>query len=120
LRSGTTSAIAFKSPGKYADAWLARSPDRPVIVDGRIEGWFFILSVRNEGHLIAPDNLEKVFQPYWRPASSVCGGGLGLGLFICKQIAKAHGGEFDVRSSLTEGTCFAARLPIAPDLAGSV
>ena len=39
-------------------------------------------------------------------------GGLGLGLYIGAQIARAHGGELTVRSSSDAGTVFEARLPI--------
>ena len=86
--------------------------DVPIVVRGTVDEDCLILSVTNGGKAIAPESLEKVFQPYWRPPESVSGGGLGLGLFICKQIADAHGGEIRVTSSSTQGTCFVARLPI--------
>jgi len=69
------------------------------------------ISVSNDGAPIAPQDLEKVFEPYWRPASSQPGGGLGLGLYICSQIVKAHGGTLSVGSSAQTGTCFVARIP---------
>ncbi|WP_347557020.1 GAF domain-containing sensor histidine kinase [Robbsia sp. KACC 23696] len=86
--------------------------DIPIVVTGGIEDDYLVLSVSNGGKSIAPDSLEKVFEPYWRPPESVSGGGLGLGLFICKQIADAHGGEIRVTSSSIDGTCFMARLPV--------
>lgn len=52
-----------------------------------------------------------MFQSYWRPHTSKPGGGLGLGLYICTQIVKAHGGEMEVASSTTSGTVFGACLP---------
>ncbi|RYY58781.1 MAG: HAMP domain-containing histidine kinase, partial [Comamonadaceae bacterium] len=52
------------------------------------------------------------FEPYWRPQTSKPGGGLGLGLYICAQIAQAHGGTLDVSSSIADGTRFVARLPV--------
>jgi signal transduction histidine kinase len=88
------------------------SRDTPIVVRGTVEDDFLVLSVTNGGKAIAPDSLGKVFEPYWRPPESVSGGGLGLGLFICKQIADAHGGEIRVTSSSAQGTCFVARLPI--------
>jgi signal transduction histidine kinase len=87
------------------------SLDHPVEVDAFIEGTNLVLAVRNGGDLISPENLQKVFEPYWRPATSVTGGGLGLGLFICKQIVKAHEGSLEVKSTMDQGTCFVARLP---------
>jgi hypothetical protein len=77
----------------------------------RIENGELMLSVLNGGNAIAPESLSKVFEPYWRPATSKPGGGLGLGLYICKQIVSAHGGTLEVRSSAEQGTCFVARLP---------
>jgi signal transduction histidine kinase len=86
--------------------------DMPIVVYGHIDDQVLVLSVRNGGDVIGPDNIRKVFQPYWRPAEHARGGGLGLGLFICKQIVGAHGGDLEVTSSSSEGTCFMARLPI--------
>ncbi|MBA3773019.1 MAG: GAF domain-containing sensor histidine kinase [Ramlibacter sp.] len=87
---------------------------RAVRVEARIEDGILVLSVANEGRPIEPQNLDKVFQPYWRPSDSKPGGGLGLGLYICCEIAKAHGGRITVNSSAQEGTRFAAHLPVAP------
>ena len=86
--------------------------DRPVVVSATIDAQALVLAVANEGDPIAPENLALVFEPYWRPRSSKPGGGLGLGLYIGAQIARAHGGELTVRSSSDAGTVFEARLPI--------
>ncbi|WGS48125.1 GAF domain-containing sensor histidine kinase [Paraburkholderia sp. D15] len=85
----------------------------PVRVLARIEGAELVLSVVNGGEEIAPEVLARVFEPYWRPATSKPGGGLGLGLYICKQIVSAHGGTLEVQSSAQDGTRFVARLPMA-------
>lgn len=85
----------------------------PVAVTARVENGAFVLSVRNGGDAIAPEVLHKVFEPYWRPATSKPGGGLGLGLYICRQIVLAHGGTLEVESSAEAGTLFIARMPIA-------
>jgi signal transduction histidine kinase len=86
--------------------------DRPVRVGATLEGDELALVVANEGTPIAPGDLARVFEPYWRPLTSKPGGGLGLGLYICAQIATAHGGAMQVASSPGEGTSFSARLPI--------
>ncbi|MFM0035587.1 GAF domain-containing sensor histidine kinase [Paraburkholderia strydomiana] len=88
------------------------APDFPVRVWAHVEQAELVLSVTNGGNAIAPDTLSKVFEPYWRPPTSKPGGGLGLGLYICRQIVLAHGGTLEVSSSVEEGTCFVARLPI--------
>ena len=90
------------------------APDIPVTVNAFIEEGSLNVAVCNGGDLISPDNLQKVFEPYWRPASSAPGGGLGLGLYICKQIVRAHRGNLEVVSSSDKGTCFTARIPVAP------
>jgi signal transduction histidine kinase len=71
-----------------------------------------VLSVTNDGEPIEPHLLSKVFEPYWRPPTSVPGGGLGLGLYICKQIVEGHSGTLEVLSTTNEGTRFTARIPL--------
>jgi signal transduction histidine kinase len=85
--------------------------DNPVGVDVHVEDDELILEVSNSGIPIAPADLAHVFEPFWRPPETKPGDGLGLGLYICGQIVKEHGGTLQVRSSLTEGTVFTARLP---------
>lgn len=86
--------------------------DRPVRVAASVARGELMLVVANEGEPIAASDLARVFEPYWRPVSSKPGGGLGLGLYICAQIATAHGGAMRVESSAESGTVFSARLPV--------
>ncbi|MGJ7542263.1 GAF domain-containing sensor histidine kinase [Variovorax sp. LT1R16] len=86
--------------------------DRPVSVRVAVDDDALVLAVSNHGEPIRAEDLPRVFEPYWRPRSSVPGGGLGLGLYICAQIVLAHGGELRVSSSAEAGTCFTARLPV--------
>jgi signal transduction histidine kinase len=94
-----------------ANALHHGAPDQPVIVDVRVAEDELVIAVSNLGYPIGLADLEKVFEPYWRPATSQPGGGLGLGLYICSQIVKAHGGVLSVSSSAESGTCFVARIP---------
>src|SRR6218665_314440 len=87
------------------------APEQPIRVEGAVEGDCVVLAVSNSGAPIAPQHLEKIFEPYWRPSTSKPGGGLGLGLHICAQIVKAHGGVLRVSSSAEAGTRFVARWP---------
>ena len=89
-------------------------PTEPVSIEVAVEDGWLSISVKNGGEPISAGNLEKIFEPYWRPASSKPGGGLGLGLHICSQIVRAHGGSLQVSSSAENGTCFVARLPARP------
>ena len=84
----------------------------PVSVDVGVRDEMLEISVRNGGAPIAEADLSKIFQPYWRPATSKPGGGLGLGLFICSEIVKAHGGTLGVTSSVDDGTRFTACIPV--------
>ena len=86
--------------------------DDPIVVRAALEDDRLVLSVSNGGEPIPSDDLPKIFQPYWRPANSKPGGGLGLGLYICSEIVSAHGGTLEVTSSAAEGTRFMATLPI--------
>jgi len=83
----------------------------PVTVCVLSDDMWLSISVANGGEPISPANLGKIFEPYWRPANSNPGGGLGLGLHICSQIVRAHGGTLVVSSSQESGTCFTARVP---------
>ncbi|MBG9387041.1 sensor histidine kinase [Caenimonas aquaedulcis] len=92
------------------------APGEPVRVDVHSDAAWLCLSVRNGGDPIPGASLEKIFEPYWRPpetkAGGNLGGGLGLGLHICSQIVRAHGGTLQVSSSREDGTCFTARMPV--------
>jgi signal transduction histidine kinase len=76
---------------------LGRDNDRAVLV------------VRNGGAAIPPELIDKLFDPYTRSSRSA---GAGLGLYIVKQVARAHGGTVAVTSN-AEGTAFTVSLPIA-------
>jgi signal transduction histidine kinase len=87
--------------------------DEPVTVEAIVDDNVLVLSVTNGGEPLPAQYLSRVFEPYWRPPTSAPGGGLGLGLYICKQIVNAHGGTLEVKSSREQGTRFTARIPTA-------
>jgi signal transduction histidine kinase len=84
--------------------------DHPVRITGRHGPDGMEVSVHNAGPAIPKDDIEKLFMPFKRGAASRGGQGLGLGLYIALEIAKAHGGTIDV-SSDEAGTCFTFRMP---------
>jgi len=74
------------------------------------------VSVIDTGRGIASEHLEHIFERLYqvRDGSEQSRMGLGLGLFICREIVKLHGGELDVKSELGKGTSFTFDLPAAP------
>jgi signal transduction histidine kinase len=88
--------------------------EHPVTVTLRDEGAWVRLEVHNLGEPIAPESLPELFEPFrrgMRKDESAQGSGLGLGLFIAHQIALAHGGTLEARSTREEGTTFTVRMP---------
>ena len=73
------------------------------------------LSVIDTGPGVAPANRERIFEPYVRAADNHSGGGLGLGLAICKRIVAAHGGAIGVTDEPGRGSRFFFSLPTADE-----
>ncbi len=82
-----------------ANALVHGSAGAPVQVEARHDDGKFVLTVSNEGAELPQDVIDQLFKPYWRAASRPGSEGLGLGLYIVDQIARAHGGRIDVASS---------------------
>lgn len=77
-------------------------------VDVYTKNGSMILTFADTGVGIPPDNLEKVFNPYYTTKKT----GMGLGLSICKQIVEAHQGTIEVESTIGVGTTFTVIIPI--------
>lgn len=70
------------------------------------------ITVADEGLGMSPNELARVFEPFYRsPRSAASTTGLGLGLFVAKKIARAHGGDLVVESTAGRGSTFTLRLP---------
>ncbi|QJE01118.1 hybrid sensor histidine kinase/response regulator [Massilia forsythiae] len=83
----------------------------PVEVSVHEDGCHVRIDVADHGKGIAPDYLERIFEPYERGAKSGEPKGLGLGLYISRQLATSHGGQLTVRSVPGEGATFSLLLP---------
>jgi signal transduction histidine kinase len=86
-------------------------PDEPVRIQAATTGGELHVSVANGGHPIPPETMERLFQPFFRGDVSPSQQGLGLGLHIASEIAKAHGGAIEVASTARE-TRFTFRMPL--------
>jgi signal transduction histidine kinase len=93
---------------------------RHVSVTAGNENGDILIEVHNEGPPIPEDRLATIFNPLGQERHSNQGrAGLGLGLFICKEIVKAHGGTVSATSSRDMGTTFAIRLSPAASVPNS-
>ncbi len=86
------------------------SPDHPVTVKASTED-VFALSVANTGTPIAAATRERLFSPFIRGSGDSDRLGLGLGLFIVAEIARAHKGQIELTSD-EDATCFTFQMPL--------
>ena len=94
---------------------LQYTPDEGrVSLDLYRQNRFAVISVRDTGIGIAADQVNKVFDRFWRAdkARTRRAGGTGLGLAISAAIVKRHGGKISVTSELNIGTCFLVKIPL--------
>ena len=78
------------------------------------EGEHAILTVSDTGIGISESDLPRVFERFYRADKARTGnsGGIGLGLAICQEIIRNHGGTIDAASAVGAGTTFTVRLPL--------
>lgn len=91
-----------------ANALNHGAPDAPIRVHADMDADRFELWVANAGEAIPADTLPRLFRPFSRAAGQQ---GLGLGLYIASEIARAHGGELTATSDETE-TRFIFTMPL--------
>jgi cell cycle sensor histidine kinase DivJ len=96
-----TNAVKFNEEGGFVKMQL-RATSRDVFI-----------SVRDTGRGIAPEQVDRLFDPYFQAAHGDQGIGTGLGLCIIKHLVELHGGVVSVESVLGSGSVFTVRLPKA-------
>jgi len=92
-------------------------PGLPIEVESHTTEGTWHLRVHNWGPPIAAERLSEIFHPFRSGSthsSLRLGAGLGLGLYIVREVAQAHGGRVAVESTLEEGTRFILSLPLQP------
>ena len=94
-----------------ANAMAYGDASRPVTVMSAVSGERFEIAVHNWGPPIAQQTMATLFEPLSRGQDGGDVRSVGLGLYIVEQIAKAHGGNVDVRTAEAAGTTFTANFP---------
>ncbi|MBC7262504.1 MAG: hypothetical protein H5T63_10905, partial [Chloroflexi bacterium] len=102
VRNLVHNAIKFTPKGGHVTIFATVEPGRIVV------------SVQDDGIGIPAEALPHLFERFYQVDSSSTrrAGGTGLGLYICKQIVTAHGGEIWVRSEVGKGSTFSFTLPL--------
>ncbi|AKI98543.1 signal transduction histidine kinase [Archangium gephyra] len=133
----TGSAVEVEAEGRVMGRWdrvrleqvmtnllsnaLKYGAGRPVRVAVEGEPERAVLVVSDEGIGIGPEHLERIFGKFERAVSGRHYGGLGLGLYITRQIVQALGGTIEVESEPGHGATFRVVLPrFSPQSVGAV
>jgi signal transduction histidine kinase len=87
-------------------------PQGVVTVACKCDGNWLNLQVKDHGKGISRDEQEKLFQRFWNENDTMRhSNGSGVGLYVCRQIVEAHGGEISCSSEKGKGTTFTIRMP---------
>ncbi|WP_434606748.1 PAS domain-containing sensor histidine kinase [Pseudomonas sp. D2-30] len=87
--------------------------ERPITITSTVDDDTAHVSVKNYGVPIAPSLMTRLFEPMIRGADPEDGvRSVGLGLFIVREIAKAHGGRVSISSDEKDGTSFTVAFPL--------
>ena len=87
-------------------------PDSEIIISLSFKSPCFILKVKDRGTGIASKDLNRIFEGFYRGENSQQEG-MGLGLFLAKNIIERHRGDIKIHSKLNKGTTVEVRLPKA-------
>jgi signal transduction histidine kinase len=87
--------------------------DKPITVRISFSDTHVLLEVEDQGEGISPEHMEHLSEPFYRADSARQRntGGFGLGLYLCRLIAEAHGGRLEISSELGLGTHVKVYLP---------
>ncbi|HEU4383346.1 MAG TPA: ATP-binding protein [Anaeromyxobacteraceae bacterium] len=106
LRLGQVVVNLLSNAMKYGEG-------QPIELEVEGDGRQARLSVSDHGIGLPPEAQRRIFQRFVRAVSSRNYGGLGLGLYIARRLAEAHGGTLGVHSQPGEGSTFTLELPVA-------
>jgi signal transduction histidine kinase len=106
MRIEQTLINLLSNAAKYA-------PGTPVDIEVSSNNGLANLAVKDHGPGISPDNLECIFDSFHRIHDHTPTTGLGLGLYITKEIIEAHRGSIRVESQIGSGATFKIELPLS-------
>ncbi|MEO0409419.1 MAG: HAMP domain-containing sensor histidine kinase [Cyanobacteria bacterium P01_A01_bin.135] len=101
------------SPGRSPQAsplWSRLSIPSPQVLSAQEAR--LLCAIKDSGNGIPVEQVKHLFEPYSRGPQARYMPGLGLGLYLCKQIVAAHGGEIGVVTQMGTGTIFWFTLPV--------
>lgn len=99
-----------------ANALKHNPPGLTLTLNAQLEDHWVRCTVSDNGIGIAQEQCERLFDPYFRGDQKPKSVGLGLGLYLCRQIVQAHGGVIGVQSQIGKGTTFWFTLPVADEI----
>ena len=105
LRLGQVVTNLLSNAIKYGEG-------KPIEIGVRSDAGLVRLSVTDHGIGLGPEAQRRLFQRFVRASSSRNYGGLGLGLYIARRLAEAHGGTVAVESAPGQGSTFTVELPV--------
>ena len=88
------------------------APNTSINILASLDNNNVILSIEDEGPGIVPDEINKLFEKYYRGRKITSERGLGLGLAICRAIVNAHGGKIWAENRKEGGAVFKFTLPL--------
>ena len=88
-------------------------PGGEIVVSAAPRGSEVVIQVRDTGVGIAPEDLARIFERFYKADRSRSGGGTGLGLSIARHLVEAHGGRIWAESETDQGSSFFFTLPAA-------
>ena len=97
-------AIKYTPAGGEVSVTLSESQEEGAAID-----------VADTGIGISPQDLPRIFERFYRGDESRSQPGIGLGLSLARAIARAHGGDITVTSTVNRGTVFSVTLPKSPE-----
>jgi len=112
MNLGVNAEYAMRGTGGILEVGLEAvelDPGLAAVYPHLSPGAYVRLSVRDTGHGMSPDVMERIFEPFFTTKGS--GEGTGMGLAVVHGIVTSHGGAIMVESALEQGTTFIIYLP---------